>query len=136
MNLCLLIICTNWTICRGGGVDIFIKDNLNVTVSLAASLPKQFDCLVLNVGLGHNNQLTLVGVYRPLSAPSCSLSNSDTLMLSKYGKSEPFILGDFNIDCGTPVSDTLKDICYELHLSQPITEPTWPHPKDPSIYPD
>lgn len=46
----------------GRGIAIFTKDNLSVSVFLATSVPKQFDCLILNVGLGHNNQLTTVGV--------------------------------------------------------------------------
>lgn len=42
----------------GGGVSTVTKNNLYVFfVSLATSVPKQFDCLILNVGLGHNNQL-------------------------------------------------------------------------------
>lgn len=59
---------------RGGGVVIFTKDNFYVSVSLATSVPKRFDWLALNVGLGHDNQQTLVGVYYPPSAPSCALN--------------------------------------------------------------
>ena len=58
----------------GGGVVIFTKDNFDVSVFLATSVPKRFDRLALNVGRGHNNQQTLVGVYHPPSAPSCALN--------------------------------------------------------------
>lgn len=50
---------------RGGGIAIYVKCCLNVSVSISTSVPKQYECLVLNVVLGNIAQLTLAGVYRP-----------------------------------------------------------------------
>ena len=66
------------------GVSIFTKDNLNVSGSLATSVTKQFDCLVLNVGLGHYNQLKLVGVYRPPSSPFIFLNCYPCMVYLNY----------------------------------------------------
>ena len=30
-------------------------------------------------------------------------------------------------------SDNLKDMCNDLNLTQLVTKPTWPNPKDPSV---
>lgn len=50
---------------RGGGIAIYVKCCLNVSVSISTSVPKQYECLVLNLVLGNNARLTLGGVYRP-----------------------------------------------------------------------
>lgn len=56
-------------VCKGGGIVIHVKYCLNVSVLLSTSVPKQYECLVLNAVLGNNAHLTLAGVYRPPSAP-------------------------------------------------------------------
>ena len=38
------------TVCRGVGVALYIQSNLNVVMDTETSVPKQFECLVLNVG--------------------------------------------------------------------------------------
>lgn len=86
-------------------------------------------CLILNLGLGHNNQLTQECIALPRL---CHALNNLSELLSKYGRSELLIVANFNIDWRTPVSNTLKDICSELNLFQLITEPTRQNPKDSS----
>lgn len=115
---------------RGGGIAIYVKCCLNVSVSISTSVPKQYECLVLNLVLGNNARLTLGGVYRPPSAPPCTLCKLSDI-LSNYANSELLILGDFNLDWLSPVSDKLKDICTELNLTQLITKPTRPNFKNP-----
>lgn len=41
------------------------------------------------------------------------------------------ILGDFNLDWLSPISDKLKDFCTELNLTQLINYPTRPNVKNP-----
>ena len=101
-------------------------DHSNVFVNLATSVPKHFDCLVLNVGLGHNNQLKLVGVYRPSRLLHVLL----TIYLNRYLSMVNMNYSFWEI---LILSDTLKYICSELNLSQQITEPTQPNPKAVSV---
>ncbi len=46
---------------RGGGVAIFAKEHLLCTITLARSIPKQFDLLALNVKLSNNFSLSVAG---------------------------------------------------------------------------
>jgi hypothetical protein len=72
---------------RGGGIAIYVKCNLDVTVSISTSVPKPYECLVLNVVLGHHALLTLAGVYRPPSDPVSALCKLFELMCN-YVNSE------------------------------------------------
>lgn len=65
-----------------------------------------------------------------VSPSPCALDKVSDL-LSKYAKSELLIMADLNLNWMTPVSDRLKDICTELNLTQLISKPTRPNPKDP-----
>lgn len=65
---------------------MFLENNLTVSVSITTPVPKQFECLVLNVGLGNNAHLTLMGIYRPSSVSLCSLNKLPDLR-SNYAKS-------------------------------------------------
>lgn len=76
---------------KGGGVAIFIKNNLNVAVCITTSVP--------------NAQLMSVGVYHCPSAFPIALNKLSDL-LSKYAKSELLIFGDLNLDWLMPVSDS------------------------------
>ena len=82
---------------RGGGIAIYVKCNLDVTVSISTSVLKQYECLVLNVVLGRNAILTLAGLYRPPSAPGSALCKLFELM-SNYANSE--LLSEISIWTG------------------------------------
>lgn len=71
----------------------------------------------------------MVGIYRPPSADPRFLAKIKDL-LSQYVNSEMIILCDFNFDWLSDASEYLTEICNNLNLSQLITEPTMPNPKN------
>lgn len=81
---------------RGGGVAMFVKNNLNCSVRISTSLPGQFELLAVNINLG-DYPIVIVGVYRPPSAvPEALQSLSEKC--SSVSSCETVILGDFNLD--------------------------------------
>ena len=54
---------------RGGGVAIFAKEHLQCTITMARSIPKQFDLLVLNIKLSNN--FSVSGWLLPPSICTC-----------------------------------------------------------------
>ena len=115
---------------RGGGVAMFVKNNLNCSVRISTSLPGQFELLAVNINLG-DYPIVIVGVYRPPSAvPEALQSLSENF--SSVSSCETVILGDFNLDWFSPVANEFQDLCLESNLTQLVTESTRPNMKIPS----
>ena len=115
---------------KGGGVGIYVKSSLPVSILNAVSLPKSFEFLALKVQHGLDS-LTVVGVYRP---PSADSDTTATLvnMLSEYSADELLVMGDLNLNWLSDVSLQLKELMCDLNLSQLIVAPTRPNLKDHS----
>ena len=60
---------------KGGGVAIYTKSNLSVSLLKALSSPKQLECIALSIQLGSNSKVTVLGVYNPPSAKKCLLTS-------------------------------------------------------------
>ena len=114
---------------RGGGVAIYVKSCLSVSVLNAISIPKCFELLVLRIDLGPCASLVVIGVYKP---PKSETHAIDSIMstLSSYSNSEMIVLGDFNLDWRKTASSYLKEKSGNLGLTQLITECTRPNPTD------
>lgn len=122
------LFCTNRH-AKGVGVAIYVKNSLLATVQLSKSVPRQFKLLVLKTELLQNYVLTVVGCYRPPSAPKDTLSSlSDCLSSIKY--TELALMGDLNWDWLT-ASDQIKSFCDSANLTQIIDSVTRPNPKHP-----
>lgn len=82
---------------KGDGVAIYCRDNLQCSVILSRSVPKQFELLLLKIHLSRNKYLTVAACYRPPSPPSCAL---DTIceLIAPHLSSEFVLLGDLNWD--------------------------------------
>ncbi len=94
---------------RGGGVAIFIKKGFSVTVVDSVAIPKCFEYLALSVSLNNSangGKITVLGVYRPPSAPSTAISDLAHL-ISSYLSSEVILMGDLNLDWLSNASDGL-----------------------------
>ena len=113
----------------GGGVAIFVKSALTVSILHAATIPKCFEFIALKIVCGRNDSFVVVGVYRPPNALANSVDMIFSL-LSAYNNSELLILGDFNLNWLSRASDYLKDISCDINLSQLIKEPTRPNMKN------
>ena len=113
---------------RAGGVAMYVKSYLSVSILNAVTIPKCFELLALKIHLVPD-PLTVVGIYRP---PKAASHATDTLvkMLSDYKDNELLVLGDFNLNWLDNVSAELKDHACSLNLSQLILEPTRPNLKD------
>lgn len=85
----------------------------------------------MNITLSKNNSVNIVGVYRPPTAISSSVSDIAHL-LSELNKSEVILLGDFNINWLSKDCDNLKERCDDLNLVQIVNDPTRPNLKDSS----
>ena len=75
---------------KGGSVAIFIRNHLVTHVLTASSVPKCFDCLVLDVCVGGNAHFVVSGVYRPPSAPKSALDELGKVLSN-------FISSDFGL---------------------------------------
>lgn len=116
---------------RGGGVAIYSRACLGCTVLKAVSVDKSFEFLAVKVAIAQNNSITVVGIYRPPAAPSSAI-NEIADLLTPFTDSELIVVGDFNLNWLSSVSQFLKEVCGNFNLSQIITAPTRPNLKDPS----
>ena len=113
---------------RGGGVAIYVKAGLNVSILDSISISSCFEFISLQVHLG-SSSLVVIGVYRP---PSASVNSLDTLaeLSSKYVHLEMIVVGDFNVNWLSGTSEYMRDVFLNFNLTQLITEPTRPNMKD------
>ena len=94
---------------KGGGVIIYTREHLVTRVISASSVPKSFECIALDVCIGGNAHITVVGAYRPPSAPTSAL-NDLGVILSNLTSSELVVLGDLNQDWLSETSASLKQL--------------------------
>lgn len=102
---------------KGGGVAIYIKCKFNTSIVLSKSVSKQFEFLALNLELSKNHYIRVIGCYRPPSATSEATSTLSNL-LGQVICNETVIVGDLNWDWLTLASDTFKEQCVTLNLTQ------------------
>ena len=72
----------------------------------------------------------MVGCYRPPSAVKDSSSSLANLLLQL--DKEIVLLGDFNWDWLTAVSEDFKNLCISLNVTQIVDSPTRPNIKFPN----
>ncbi len=100
-------------ISKGGGVIVYVKEHLATHIILSTSVPKLFECIVLDVCVGGTIHIIISGVYFPPTAPNSALEKLCKI-LSNYTTSELTILGDLNLNWLSPCSSKLKELCLEL----------------------
>ncbi len=110
---------------------IYVKEILAVQELAASSVPKHFEYIILDVCLGGNIHIQVMGIYRPPSAPFMALEELGKV-LSSVASNELIILGVLNLDWLSDNSGSLKELCLELNLSQLINCFTRPNPKKPA----
>jgi exonuclease III len=118
---------------RGGGVAIYIKDNLNCSIrdDLNVCLNDDFEFLCVQVK-HHRICNNIVVVYRPPSGCLQSFNDSYNSLLNKLctgnDKFETYIAGDFNINLLNYEThndtNTFLNTAFEHHLYPIITRPT------------
>ena len=113
---------------RGGGVIVYVKTGLSVSVLDSISLPKKLEFIALKIQLGPSS-VVVIGVYRP---PAAGIDSVATLanLIARFTEDELVVVGDFNLNWLNSNSDHLKEVCGNLSLTQLITEPTRPNLKD------
>lgn len=115
---------------KGGGVSIFVKDNLNFqTFTLNEKIELDFEAEGVKVQLSSSENIIVVGLYR--SPNGCIRSFFDKLeeLLTKmFSKSSKFlIIGDINInvlDPTNPNTQRLRDMLRSFNLKWSIESPT------------
>ena len=117
----------------GGGIAIYVKKHISVSVVLSLSSPKCFEYLALKISLGNTancENLLLIGLYRQ---PKANANATERIfrLLSSHGISEILMMGDANLNWLTAASNSIKNLCNNLNLSQLITVPTRPNIKNP-----
>lgn len=115
---------------KGGGVAIYIKSRFDACVVLSESICKQLEILALKVEFIKGLCITVVGCYRPPSAPVEALQSLKHL-LSRLNYNELVLTGDLNWDWLKPVSDDFKSFCDLNNLTQLVNSPTRPNLKSP-----
>ena len=115
---------------KGGGVVVYTRSALSVSVLEMVSKPKCFELLALKIHQGPSS-FNLVCVYRPPSAESEAIALLANL-LARYSDTELLVVGDLNLNWLGKSSERLKEISASLNLTQFISEPTRPNPKDHS----
>ena len=113
----------------GGGIAIYVKNHISVSVALSLSRPKCFEYLALTLSIGNTancEKLLLIGVYRQPKAKAHAIEKIFDLV-SSHGTSEILFMGDINLDWLTNASNSLKNLCNNLDLHQLITVPTRPN---------
>ncbi len=113
---------------RGGGVAVYVKSDISVTVLDSITKPKFFEFISLRLHL-RPTSIIVIGIYRPPSANRDSVKALGEL-LARYQNDELIITGDFNLNWLNSNSDYLKEIFGNLNLTQLITDPTRPDLKD------
>ena len=116
---------------KGGGIMLFSKSKLKVTILESISESKCFEYLAVRVHLGPSS-VVVVGVYR---MPSATQNSVDLLfdLVSKYAKEELILTGDVNLNWLDDKSKYIKELCTNfepLALHQLITESTRPNLKE------
>lgn len=115
---------------RGGGIAVYIKDEMNVTVwPLLSVSNSDLELLSISAKLGHNRHINLFSVYRPPTGrlqPALDVLNDNITELRKTMSGEIVVLGDFNIDLisNTRQSRGLTGLANALGISQLIRDPT------------
>ncbi len=115
---------------KGGGIAIYIKNKFNAAPLSSVSHSKQFEFLALKLELLKDHFITVVGCYRPPSASSEALLSLNN-QLSTLNFNEILLIGDFNKDWLSSVSDSFKSTCDSFNLTQLISGPTRPNLKCP-----
>lgn len=104
---------------KGGGVAIYVKSKFISPVTKA----KEFEILVVKVGVSKNSHITVVGCYRPPSA-SKEAFKSISDILHDLNDSKLILMGELNWDWLSWTSDCFKELCDSLNLVQLIHAPT------------
>uniref|UniRef100_A0A8C5N2E5 Reverse transcriptase domain-containing protein n=1 Tax=Gouania willdenowi TaxID=441366 RepID=A0A8C5N2E5_GOUWI len=115
---------------KGGGVAIYVKSRFNASIVLSQSISKQMEFLALDLEIVKSLHITVVGCYRPPSAPKEAL-DSLKLLLNQINYTELLMAGDFNWDWFNATSDEFKRFCDSVNLTQLVNFPTRPNPKSP-----
>lgn len=95
---------------KGGGVGVFEKSRLSATLERAMTVPKCFEMLTIDLKLG-NTSLTVACYYRPPSANTEALPTHSTALADIVHQKEIIVIGDFNWNWLTDVSNDLKVYC-------------------------
>lgn len=104
---------------KGGGISIYVKKCLSVTVVKSITRPKCSEYLALNVCLGNTancENVFVIGAYCPPSAKSGAIEKLFKL-ISAHEKYEILLLGDLNLNFLSDVSNALKHLCNNLNLT-------------------
>ena len=118
---------------RGGGISIFLKENLKYVIRNDIAFPscEMFDCLFVNVYNSQEQKQTLIGVvYRSPSSNEIDFINAleSTLNSLQSENKDIVLLGDFNIDIlkidAQTNSSKLLEMLMNFKLSPLITLPT------------
>lgn len=115
---------------KGGGVVVYVKSNISVTVLESVTKPKCFEFISLRVHLGPTS-MVVAGIYRPPSGVKDSVEALGDL-IAQYTKNGIIITGDFNLKWFNSISDHLKEVSEKLNLTQLLVNPTRPDLKDSS----
>ncbi len=106
----------------------YVMCSFAAEVMLSKSAIKQFEILALSIDLSGGQYLTVVGFYRPPSTTSNTLSSLMQL-LSQLNFKEIILVGHYNWNWLSPVSDYFKGQCLSFNLTQVIESPTRLNPR-------
>ena len=117
---------------KEGGVLVYSRSGLSVTVLESISITECFEYISLRVTIGPSS-IIVVGVYRPPSATKDSIDRLFDLIY-KYANEELIVTGDLNLNWLNDSSNYIKEKCNQfdpLALHQLIINTTRPNLKVP-----
>lgn len=104
---------------KGGGIAIYIKNKFHAIILSLISFSRQLEILALKLELLKVHFITVAGCYRSSSASSEALS-SLSKWLSTLDFNDILLVGDFNWDWLSSVSEGFKSTCASFNLTQLI----------------
>ena len=88
---------------QGGGVSLFIRNNLNYIIREDFKMSKQFNCIAIEIlkeSINHTKNLIVVVIYRPPNSSIKDFNIELERVLESIDNEQKVacVLGDFNID--------------------------------------
>ena len=116
------LICKNRKVKTGGGVGIYVRENMDVKLVKSPFLESRLETLSIDVQINKHRIIRIINVYIP---PNVKLHEArSNLDLLPFKKSNCHIIGDFNLNQNNPKNLELAKDFTALGFRATIDQPT------------